>query len=56
MAYYVPLGPRGGFLRLGTLMIDIVGGLIYHRASRRRAATFANPTIPSSLLETLQAE
>lgn len=56
MAYYVPLGPRGGFLRLGTLMIDIVGGWTYRRASRRRAATFANPTIPAVLLETLLVE
>lgn len=56
MAYYVPLGPRGGFLRFGTLMIDIVGGLVYRRASRRRAETFANPTLPPPMLETLSVE
>jgi len=56
LAYYVPLGPRGGFLRFGTFMIDILGGWTYRRASRRRAATFANPTIPAALLEALHAE
>lgn len=56
MAYYVPLGPRGGFLRFGTLMIDIVGGWAYRRASRRRDDTFANPTLPPIMIETLNAE
>jgi len=56
LAYYVPLGPRGGFLRFGTLMIDIVGSLIYRQASRRRAVTFVNPSLPSPLLESLSAE
>ncbi len=36
MAYYVPLGPRGLILRLGTMLIGLFGALIYHRASRRR--------------------
>lgn len=37
MAYYVPLGPRGLILRLGTMIISLFGGLIYLQASRRRA-------------------
>ena len=37
MAYYVPLGPRGILLRIGTRLIGILGGLVYWRASRRRA-------------------
>ena len=37
MAYYVPLGPRGLILRLGTAVLGVFGGLIYWRASRRRA-------------------
>ena len=37
MAYYVPLGPRGLILRIGTAFIGVFGGLIYLRASRRRA-------------------
>ena len=37
MAYYLPLGPRGLILRLGTMILGFSGGLIYWRASRRRA-------------------
>jgi len=37
-------------------MIDILGGWTYRRASRRRAATFVNPTLPASLLDSLHAE
>ncbi len=35
--YYVPLGPRGLLLRVGTFLIGIIGGLTYRAASRRRA-------------------
>ncbi len=39
MAYYVPLGPRGVILRIGTCLIGILGGLVYRiAASRRRLA------------------
>lgn len=37
MAYYVPLGPRGLMLRFGTALLGVLGGLVYLRASRRRA-------------------
>lgn len=37
MAFYVPLGSRGLILRFGTALIGVVGGLVYWRASRRRA-------------------
>ncbi len=37
MAYYLPLGPRGLVLRFGTMILGVFGGLIYWRASRRRA-------------------
>ena len=37
MAFYVPLGPRGTLLRLGTFLIGILGGLVYQLACRRRA-------------------
>jgi hypothetical protein len=36
MAYYVPLGPRGVILRFGTMLIGVLGGAVYRRASRRR--------------------
>jgi hypothetical protein len=36
VAFYVPLGPRGVIFRIGTFVIDIWGGLVYRRASRRR--------------------
>ena len=37
MAYYVPLGPRGILMRLGSLVLAVAGGLVYWRASRRRS-------------------
>ncbi len=37
MAYYVPLGPRGFLMRLGSLVLVVAGGLVYWRASRRRS-------------------
>jgi hypothetical protein len=37
VAFYVPLGPRGLILQLGTVLLGVVGGLAYWRASRRRA-------------------
>lgn len=37
MAYYVPLGPRGLLLRIGTILIGVLGGVVYRAASRRRA-------------------
>lgn len=37
MAFYVPLGPRGVIFRIGTMLVGVLGGLVYWRASRRRA-------------------
>lgn len=37
MAFYVPLGPRGLILRFGTMLLGVLGGFVYWRASRRRA-------------------
>jgi hypothetical protein len=37
VAYYVPLGPRGLILRIGTVLIGLLGGMVYRLASRRRA-------------------
>jgi hypothetical protein len=36
VAYYVPLGPRGFLLRIGTSLIGVLHGLIYWHSSRRR--------------------
>ena len=51
MAFYVPLGPRGVLLRIGTFLIGILGGIVYRSASRRRALAGPVPqrlTIPLS--------
>ncbi len=37
MAYYVPLGPRGFLMKLGSLVLVVAGGLVYWRASRYRS-------------------
>jgi hypothetical protein len=39
VAYYVPLGPRGILLRIGTSLIGVLNRMIYWRASRRRRLT-----------------
>lgn len=49
MAYYVPLGPRGAILRIGTFMIDVVGGFIYSRAYRRRDHRAPDPVLTITL-------
>jgi hypothetical protein len=36
VAFYVPLGSRGLYFRVGTFLIGIFGGWVYWRASRRR--------------------
>ncbi len=36
MAYYVPLGIRGVLFRVGTILIGLLGGIVYFLASRRR--------------------
>ncbi len=36
MAYYVPLGPRGLIIRLGTFVIGLWGSVVYRLACRRR--------------------
>ncbi len=46
MAFYVPLGPRGLILRIGTALIGILGSLVYWRASRRRAASTGPIPLP----------
>lgn len=49
MAYYVPLGPRGTILRIGTFLIDVLGGFVYARASRRRDQLAPDPILTISL-------
>jgi hypothetical protein len=49
VAYYVPLGPRGTLLRVGTFLIDILGGLAYSRAYRRRDHRADDPVLTISL-------
>lgn len=56
MAFYVPLGPRGGVFRLGTFLIGIMGGVAYRKACKRRDLAFINPTLPRPLLDALHAE
>jgi hypothetical protein len=49
VAFYVPLGPRGWLLRIGTFLIGVMGGIVYRIASRRRALAgpFSQPlTVP----------
>jgi hypothetical protein len=45
VAFYVPLGPRGWLLRIGTFLIGLVGGVVYRVDAWRRApaGTIAQP-------------
>jgi hypothetical protein len=43
VAYYVPLGPRGILLRIGTSLIGVLNRMIYWRASRRRLTRLLLP-------------
>ncbi len=45
MAFYVPIGPRGPIFRIGTVLIGLLGSMVYRRAHRRRR--LAGPTLPT---------
>ncbi len=49
MAYYVPLGIRGVLFRVGTILIGILGGIVYFLAARRRRRSVVPPTMAFSL-------
>jgi hypothetical protein len=51
VAYYVPLGPRGALLRIGTFLINVVGRVAYARAYRRRDRLAPNPILTITLLD-----
>jgi hypothetical protein len=54
--FYVPLGPRGFLLRVGTFVIGIIGAVVYRRAARRRALLPMAPPLPLALAEIVAAE
>jgi hypothetical protein len=49
--FYVPLGPRGFLLRVGTFLIGVLGSVVYRQAARRRALLPANPPLSFALAE-----
>jgi hypothetical protein len=46
VAFYVPLGPRGLLIRIGSFMHGVWGGVIYELARRRRELVPSNPPLP----------
>jgi hypothetical protein len=54
--FYVPLGPRGFLLRVGTFLIGVLGGVVYRQAARRRALFPANPPLPFALAEIIAVD
>jgi hypothetical protein len=56
VAFYVPLGPRGLLLRVGTFVIGIWGGLVYWLACRRRELVPADPSLSVGLTEIIAAD
>jgi hypothetical protein len=50
MAFYVKLGPRGFVFRVGTILIGVLGSVVYWRASRRRGM-MVNPKLVTALVE-----
>jgi hypothetical protein len=45
VAFYVPLGPRGLLIRIGTLVISIWGALVY-RLTYRHRTIFLSDRVP----------
>ncbi len=56
MEFYVPLGPRGLLLRLGTFLIGIWGSVVYEAARRRRELLPAHPTLAVGLPDLLAVD
>jgi hypothetical protein len=54
--FYVPLGPRGFLLRVGTFLIGVFGGMVYRQAARRRALLPTNPHLTLGLAEFVPAD
>jgi hypothetical protein len=50
MAFYVKLGPRGLIFRVGTILIGVLGSVVYWRASRRRGM-MVRPELVTALVE-----
>jgi hypothetical protein len=50
MAFYVKLGPRGLVFRVGTIVIGVLGSVVYWRASRRRGM-MVRPVLVTALVE-----
>jgi hypothetical protein len=50
MAFYVKLGPRGLVFRAGTILIGLLGSVVYWRASRRRGM-MVRPKLVPALIE-----
>ena len=47
MAFYVKLGPRGVIFRAGTVLIGVLGAVVYWRACRRRVMMVRPELVPA---------
>jgi hypothetical protein len=54
--YYVPLGPRGVLIRVGTFLLGLWGGVIYEVARRRRELVPSNASSPLVLAEIMASD
>jgi hypothetical protein len=54
--YYVPLGPRGLLIRLGTFLLGLWGGVIYEILRRRRSLLPAHGPLSLILAEIMASD
>jgi hypothetical protein len=54
--YYVPLGPRGHLIRVGTFLLGLWGGVIYEVLRRRRGLLPTAALPPLVLAESLVSD
>jgi hypothetical protein len=56
VAFYVPLGPRGLLIRIGTFLLGIWGGLVYEVARRRRELVPSHPSLLVALPDIMPSD
>jgi hypothetical protein len=56
VAFYVPLGPRGLLIGVGTFLHGIWGSLVYEAARRRRGLVPPHPPLLAALPDLMASD